>query len=154
MKPAVYSQLYIHLVFAVKNRDAILTGDIRIELFSYISGILTNKKQKSIIINGFSDYVHIFFGMNTTMSISDIVADLKRSSALLANEKKWFKGKFQWQEGYGAFSYSKSQIENVFNYIQNQEEHHKKRTFKEEYLDLLNKFEVEYDDRFLFEFFE
>jgi REP element-mobilizing transposase RayT len=154
MKPGVYTQLFIHLVFAVKNRECILSESIRKEVFSYMSGLLTNKKHKSIIVNGYTDHVHVFFGLNPVMSISDIVADLKRSSSLLINEKKWLRGKFQWQEGYGAFSYSKSHVENVYNYILNQNVHHKKRPFKEEYLDLLKKFEVDYDERYLFEFFD
>jgi len=154
MKPGVYTQLFTQLVFAVKDRECILSELKRKEVFSYMSGMLTNKKHKSIIVNGYSDHVHVFFGLNPVMSISDIVADLKRSSSLFINEKKWLKGKFQWQEGYGAFSYSKSHLENVYNYILNQNEHHKKRPFKEEYLDLLKKFEVEYDERYLFEFFD
>ena len=154
MKPGVYTQLYSQLVFAVKQRECLLSESIRKEVFSYMSGLLTNKKHKSIIVNGYADHVHVFLGLNPTICISDIVADLKRSSSLFINEKKWLKGKFQWQEGYGAFSYSKSHVEIVYNYILNQNEHHKKRPFKEEYLDLLKKFEVEYDERFLFEFFE
>ena len=154
MKPGVYTQLYIQLVFAVKYRECLLSEPIRNEVFSYMTGLLTNKKHKSIIVNGYADHVHVFFGMNPTMSISDIVADLKRSSSLLINEKGWFKGKFQWQEGFGAFSYSKSHVEKVYNYIINQKEHHQKKPFRDEYLDLLNKFEVDYDERFLFEFFD
>ena len=134
--------------------ECLLTEPIRKEVFSYMSGVLTNKQHKSIIVNGYSDHVHVFFGLNPTMSISDIVSDLKRSSSLFINEKKWYKGTFQWQEGYGAFSYSKSYIETVYNYILNQKEHHKKSSFKEEYLDMLKKFDIEYDDRFLFEFFD
>jgi REP element-mobilizing transposase RayT len=154
MKPGVYTQLYIQLVFAVKYRECLLSEPIRNEVFSYMTGLLTNKKHKSIIVNGYADHVHVFFGMNPTMSISDIVADLKRSSSLLINEKGWFKGKFQWQEGFGAFSYSKSHVEKVYNYIINQKEHHQKKPFRDEYLDLLKKFEVDYDERFLFEFFD
>ncbi len=153
MKPGVFTQLYIQLVFAVKYRDRLLNDDIREEVFSYMSGIVTNSKHKSIIINGVSDHVHIFLGLNPNLSISDTVRDLKRSSSLFINEKKWFKSKFQWQEGYGAFSYSKSQVDNVYNYIQKQEEHHKKTTFREEYIDFLKKFEIEYDKKFLFDFF-
>lgn len=154
MKPGVFSQLYTHLVFAVKNRECLLTEPMRKEVFSYMSGLLTNKNHKSIIVNGYSDHVHVFFGMNPTMCVSDIVSDLKRSSSLFINEKKWFRGKFHWQEGYGGFSYSKSHVENVYNYILNQSNHHRKKTFKEEYLELLKKFEVEFDEKFLFEFFE
>lgn len=154
MKPGVYTQLFTQLVFAVKYRESLLSEPIRKEVFSYMSGLLTNKKHKSIIVNGYSDHVHVFFGLNPVACISDIVADLKRSSSLFINEKKWFRGKFQWQDGYGGFSYSKSHVENVYNYLLNQAEHHKKRPFKEEYLDLLKKFEVEYDKKYLFEFFD
>ena len=128
--------------------------DFRKDVFRYLSGIATNMKHKSIIINGVSDHVHIFLGMNPSVSVSDTVWELKRSSSLFINSKNWLNNKFNWQEGYGTFSYSKSHIENVYNYILNQEEHHKKRTFREEYIDLLKKFEIEYDERFLFEFFD
>lgn len=147
-------KLFTQLVFAVKHRESLLSEPIRKEVFSYMSGLLTNKKHKSIIVNGYSDHVHVFFGLNPVACISDIVADLKRSSSLFINEKKWFRGKFQWQEGYGAFSYSKSHVENVYNYLLNQAEHHKKRPFRDEYLDLLKKFEIEYDEKYLFEFFD
>ena len=153
MKPGVYTQLYVQLVFAVKHRDRMLNDSIRKELFSYMSGTLTNLKHKSIIINGISDHVHVFLGLNPSISISDTVWELKRSSSLFINNKKWFQSKFQWQEGYGSFSYSKSQIDNVYKYIENQEQHHKRVTFKEEYIDFLEKFEIEYDSKYLFDFF-
>ncbi|RLD59951.1 MAG: transposase [Bacteroidetes bacterium] len=119
-----------------------------------MSGIATNMKHKSIIINGVSDHVHIFLGMNPSISVSDTVWELKRSSSLYINDKNWLSNKFNWQEGYGTFSYSKSHIDNVYKYILNQEEHHKKRTFREEYIDFLKKFEIDYDERYLFEFFD
>jgi len=153
MKPGSYTQLYVQLVFAVKFRERLLTENIRKEVFSYMSGILTNKKHKSIIINGYTDHVHVFFGLNPSVSVSDTVADLKRSSSIYINENRLLPGKFQWQDGYGAFSYSKSGIENVYNYILNQVEHHRVKPFREEYLELLKAFDIEYDDRFLFEFF-
>jgi putative transposase len=155
MKPGTFTQLHIHMVFAVKNRECLLHKSQREELFKYTSGILENKKCKSIIINGFSDHIHIFTGLNPTVSISDLVHDVKSSSSAFINsEKKWFRGKFYWQDGYGAFSYGHSQVQDVYQYILNQEIHHGKRPFREEYLELLRKFEVEYDERFLFEFFE
>ena len=154
MKPGVFTQIYIQLVFAVKNREALLINEYRKEVFSYMSRIASNIKHKSIIINGMLDHIHIFIGLNPSVSISNTVYELKRSSSLFINNKKWFRGKFSWQEGYGAFSYSKSQIENVYNYILNQEKHHTKTTFREEYIDFLNKFEIDYDKRFLFEFFD
>jgi len=154
MKPGVFTQLHIQLVFAVKHRDRLLKDDIRKEIFSYMSGIVTNLKHKSIIINGVSDHVHIFLGLNPSVSISDTIWELKRSSSLFINSNNWFKSKFKWQDGYGAFSYSKSQVENVYNYVLNQEEHHKKNTFREEYIDFLDKFEIEYDKKYLFDFFD
>lgn len=153
MKPGVFTQLYIQLVFAVKYRDRLLKDAIRPEIFSYMSGTLTNLKHKSLIINGTSDHVHVFLGLNPTMSISDTVWELKRSSSLFINNKNWFRSKFQWQEGYGAFSYSRSHIDNVYKYIENQEQHHKRTTFREEYIDFLEKFEIEYDNKYLFDFF-
>ncbi|RLD38797.1 MAG: IS200/IS605 family transposase, partial [Bacteroidetes bacterium] len=128
MKPGVFTQLHIQLVFAVKHRDRLLNNNIRKEVFSYMSGIVTNLKHKSIIINGVSDHVHVFLGLNPSVSISDTIWELKRSPSLFINNNNWFNSKFNWQDGYGAFSYSKSQVENVYNYILSQEEHHKRRT--------------------------
>jgi len=153
MKPGVFTQLNTQLVFAVKYRDRLLTKEIRAEVFSYMSGILTNRKHKSIIINGMSDHVHILFGSNPNDKLSDLVACLKRDSSSFINEKNWFKGKFHWQDGYGAFSYGRSQLDKIYNYILNQENHHNRRTFCKEYTELLNKFEAEYEDKYLFEFF-
>ncbi len=154
MKPGTYTQLYIHLVFAVKFRECLLNKNHRQELYKYTSGILENKNCKSIIINGYSDHIHIFMGLNPVISISDLVRDVKRSSSLfINNDKNWFRGKFSWQDGYGAFSYSKSQVKNVYQYIFNQEKHHIKRSFRAEFLSLLRKFEIEYDEKYLFEFF-
>ena len=154
MKPGKYTQLYIQLVFAVKNRDALLTKNIRSRVFEYISGIITELKHKSIIVNGVSDHVHILLGLNPSISISDTVHAIKRSSSLFINNEKLCKFRFSWQEGYGAFSYSKSQLENVFRYIENQEEHHKKKSFRIEYLNFLEKFEIEFDEKYLFDFIE
>jgi len=153
MKPGTYTQLYVQFVFAVQNRDAVLNKDIRFRVFEYLSGILKEMKHKSIIINGISDHVHVFVGLNPAISISDTVHELKRGSSLFINDEKLCKNKFSWQEGYGAFTYSRSHIDNVYKYIQNQEAHHKKITFREEYIDFLKKFEAEYDERYLFEFF-
>lgn len=146
-----FSQIYIQIVFAVKGRENLIGKSWKDELHKYISGIITNKGQKSIIVNGVSDHVHIFVGLKPAMAISDLVRDIKNNSSNFINEKKFIKGKFSWQEGYGAFSYAHSQIENVYQYIANQEEHHKKKTFKEEYLDFLQKFEIEYNEKYLFE---
>jgi len=154
VKPGVFTQLYTHLVFAVKYRDRLLKREIRYDLFKYISGIITNRKHKSIIINGYLDHIHILIGLNPNDKISDLIATIKRSSSLYINDKCFFNNKFHWQDGYGAFSYGKSQLKNVYKYIANQEEHHKVHTFRKEYLKLLEKFEIEYDEKYLFTFFD
>ena len=154
MKPGAYTQLYIHLVFAIKYRERLLTKEIRTELFKYISRIISNRKHKAIIINGMADHIHILIGLNPNDKITDLVACIKRESSSLINEKKFFHGKFYWQDGYGAFSYSRSMLDIIYRYIANQETHHKKRTFREEYVDLLNKFQIKYDVKYLFDFFE
>lgn len=119
-------------------------------IYKYITGILQNKDHKMISINGMSDHVHILFGMRPSQSLSDLMKDIKGNSSKWINEKSFVKGKFSWQEGYAAFSYSKSQLPNVIKYIEEQEKHHTKRTFMEEYLELLKLFEIEYDERFVF----
>jgi REP element-mobilizing transposase RayT len=149
--PGTYSQVYIQVVFAVKGRENLIAGKWKDELQQYISGIITNKEQKSIIVNGMPDHIHAFIGLRPSMAISDLVRDIKNNSSNFINEKKWVKGKFSWQEGYGVFSYSHSQIETVYNYILNQEKHHKKKTFREEYLDFLKKFNIEYHEKYLFD---
>ena len=154
MKPGTFTQLYVQLVFAVKNRNAILSKHIRARVFEYIGGITSEMKHKTIIINGVSDHVHIFIGLNPSISISDTVFNIKRSSSLFINKENLCPEKFEWQEGYGAFTYSKSQIKDVYNYIENQEQHHRKSTFKEEYINFLTKFEIEHDIKFLFDFLE
>lgn len=154
MKPGTFTQMYVHLIFAVKHREAALNKDIRTTVFKYISGIITNMKHKSIIVNGVSNHVHILIGLNPVQSISKTVHDIKRNSTLYINQERLCKGTFSWQEGYGGFTYSRSQIENVYNYIQNQEKHHAKSTFKSEYIQFLKNYEIDYDDRFLFDFWE
>jgi putative transposase len=149
-----YSQIYIQVVFAVKGRENLIDKSWQAELHKYISGIIKAKGQKSIIVNGVGDHIHCFIGLTPSMSISDLVRDIKNNSSKFINEKKFVKGKFQWQEGYGAFSYAHSQIEQVYNYILNQEEHHKSKKFKEEYLDFLNKFQIEYKLEYLFDWIE
>ncbi len=149
-----YSQITIHLIFAVKNRDYLLQSDFRDEIFMYISGIFKNLNQKLICINGIPNHIHILFGLNPDSSISNVVRDVKRFSTKFINEKRYLKGKFAWQEGYAAFSYSRSQRDKVINYINNQEKHHKVKTFKEEYIELLEKFEIEYKSEYLFNWLE
>jgi REP element-mobilizing transposase RayT len=135
MKPGTFTQMYVQLVFAVKNREAGLLKEIRPRVFEYMSGILTNQKHKSIIINGISNHVHILFGLSPSVSVSDTVHEIKRSSSIFINDKRLCPCRFSWQEGYGAFTYSRSQIENLYNYISTQESHHKIKPFKEEYVD-------------------
>ena len=149
-----FSQIYIQAVFAVKGRENLLEKKWREEVFKYMVGIIKNKGQKPIIVNGVSDHVHVFVGLKPSMSVSDLIRDVKNNSTNFINEKKFVKGKFSWQEGYGSFSYSHSHIENVYNYILNQEEHHRKKTFHEEYLEFLKNFDVEYDEKYLFEWIE
>jgi REP element-mobilizing transposase RayT len=146
-----FSQIYIQYVFAVKGRQNLLQKPWREEVFQYISGIIKGKNQKPIIVNGVADHVHVFVGLKPSMLISDLVRDIKNNSSNFINERKFIKGKFSWQEGYGVFSYAQSQVETVYQYIANQEEHHKKQTFKEEYMEFLNKYEVEYDEKYLFD---
>ena len=153
MKPGAFTQFYIQLVFSPKHRDRLLVEKIRPRIFEYLSGITTNLGHKSIIINGVTDHVHLFLGLNPKISVSETVKELKRSSSIFINEQRFFSGKFEWQEGYGGFSYGRSQIENVYEYIKNQEKHHQKRTFREEYLEFLKKYEIEFEDQYLFEFF-
>ncbi|MCW0484752.1 IS200/IS605 family transposase [Gaoshiqia sediminis] len=154
MKPGTFTQIYIQLVFSPMNRQCLLQKNIRPRVFEYISGIITNLGHKSIIVNGIADHVHLFIGMNPNLSVSDTVKEIKRASSLFINENRLTPGKFQWQHGYGGFSYSRSHIEKVYDYILNQEEHHKKKTFREEYLDFLKKYEISFEDQYLFEFFE
>jgi len=125
MKPGAFTQLYTHLIFAVKYRERLLTKNIRDEVFRYISGIIINRRHKSIIINGMPDHIHILVGLKPDDKISDLVGSIKKNSSVYINEKKLFHGTFHWQDGYGAFSYGKSQLNNVYSYILNQEIHHK-----------------------------
>ena len=130
--PGTFSQIYIQYVFAVKGRENLLQKPWRDEVFKYISGIIKSKDQKPIIVNGVSNHVHVLVGMKPSMTISDLVRDIKNNSTNFINDQKFLKTKFSWQEGYGAFSYAHSQLDNVYRYIANQEEHHRKKTFQEE----------------------
>jgi putative transposase len=149
-----YTQLNIHVVFSVKGRENILPDKKRPEIFKYISGILTNIDQYSLAVNGYKDHVHIFFEMQPTKSLSDIIRIVKANSSKWINDNKIIPGNFLWQEGYGGFSYSRSQRNNVIQYIMKQEEHHTKKTFREEYLELLKDFEIDFEEQYVFEFYE
>ncbi len=146
-----YTQIYIQIVFTVKGKEKIISKKWKNELYKYISGIITKKGHKSIIVNGVSDHIHLFVGLNPSMAISDLVRDIKNNSSKYINNNKFVKGKFSWQEGYGAFSYAHSQVEQVYNYILNQEQHHHKKTFQEEYVEFLNKFDIDYNEKYLFD---
>ena len=149
-----YSQIYIQVVFAVKGRNNLLQKPWRDEVFKYISGIIKGKNQKPIIVNGVSDHVHLFIGLKPSMCLSDLVRDIKNNATNFIKNSNFIKGEFAWQEGFGAFSYSQSHIDNVYQYILNQEEHHRESTFREEYLEFLERFEIEYDEKYLFEWYE
>ena len=149
-----FSQIYIQIVFAVQNKEAMISASWEEELYKYITGIVRNKGQKMLAINGMPDHIHLFIGMKPACCLSDLVREVKKSSNEFIAEKKFSKFKFNWQEGYGAFSYSHSQIDNVIKYIMNQKEHHRKLTFREEYLDFLKKFELEFKDEYLFKWIE
>jgi REP-associated tyrosine transposase len=149
-----YSQLNIHCIFAVKGRENFITRSFRDDLHRYMSGILKNDGSYSLAVNGWKDHVHVFFELQPTMAIADQMRMLKATSSKWINDNKLVKGRFQWQEGYGAFSYSRSQRNSVIKYITYQEEHHKKKTFREEYLELLKKFEILFEEKYVFEFYE
>lgn len=149
-----YSQIYIQIVFSVKGRENLISRMWKEELNKYIAGVIKGKDQKPIIVNGMPDHIHAFIGLKPSMAISDLARDIKNNSSKFINDNNWVRGKFSWQDGYGAFSYAQSQIEKVFNYIKNQESHHKKKTFHEEYLELLTKFEIEYNQKYLFDWIE
>lgn len=149
-----YTQIYIQVVFAVKGRDALIHHIWEEQLYKYITGIVQNKQQKMLAINGMPDHIHFFIGMKPTCCLSDLVREIKKSSNDFIQEKGLSKFKFNWQEGYGAFSYSHSQLDTVIAYINNQKEHHSKKSFKEEYLELLTKFNIEFKSEHLFDWIE
>jgi REP element-mobilizing transposase RayT len=152
--PGTFSQIYIQIVFAVKGRDSLIQKDWEERLYQYITGIVKAKDQKLLAINGISNHIHIFIGMKPSCCLSDLVREIKKSSNVFVKENKLSKFKFSWQEGYGAFSYSHSQIDNVVKYVMNQKEHHRKVSFKDEYIDFLKKFEIEHDEKYLFEWID
>jgi REP element-mobilizing transposase RayT len=145
-----YTQIHIQAVFTVLNRECIITDLWRNELYKYITGIVQNNKHKLLAINGMPDHIHILFGLRPSPSLSDLMQDIKGGSSRWINEKRFVRGKFSWQEGYGAFSYSKSELPVVINYIECQQQHHHKINFIDEYLGLLNEFEIDYSDEFIF----
>lgn len=152
--PGTFSQIYIQVVFAVKSRENLIQHSWEEELYKYISGIVRNKEQKMLAINGLPDHIHFLIGMKPSCCLSDLVREVKKSSNEFVNEKQFLKHKFYWQEGYGAFSYSHSALDSVIAYINNQKEHHKKQSFREEYTEFLKKFQLEYKDEYLFKWIE
>lgn len=149
-----YTQMYAQIVFAVFGRANVINSYHRDELEKYICGIVNNRKCKPLSLYCNPDHMHILLGLHPTVSISDLTRDIKSASSKFINEKKWIAGKFAWQDGFGAFTYSKSQIDSVAKYILNQPFHHRKKTFREEYLEILRKNEVEFDERYLFEWYD
>lgn len=149
-----YTQCYFHLIFSPKNRDALIHKSWKDNLEKYITTCIQNRKHKSLAINAQPDHIHIFIGYYLSDLIPDLVEDIKTSSNSWIKENRFTKFKFDWQRGYGAFTHSRSQVDQVVKYILNQEEHHKKRSFREEYLDILRKNEVDYNEAYLFDFFD
>jgi putative transposase len=149
-----FSQIYLQFVFAVKHRQALIPKEHKEELHKYMTGLVQNRNAKMLAIHCMPDHVHLFVGFKPIISISDFIKEIKVESNEFINSKKWVKGKFAWQEGYGVFSYSQSHIGNVIDYVNNQESHHQKKSFKEEYVEFLKKFEIPYEEKYLFDFKE
>jgi putative transposase len=147
-----YTQIYIQVVFAVSGRQNLIPTEHKQELHKYTTGIITNQNQKLIAVNSMPDHVHLLIGMKPDMALSSLVREIKAGSSKFINERHWIRGRFTWQEGFGAFSYAHSQLSAVIRYIENQENHHNRRSFKEEYLTLLKRFAIAYDDRYVFNF--
>ncbi len=145
----IYTQLYIQIVFAVQNRESLVQSEWEDEFYKYITGIVQNNKHKLIAINGVPNHIHVFIGYKPHQLLPDLLQDIKGSSSGWINRKGFVRGKFRWQESYGALSYSHSQIDSVVKYIMNQKQHHKTKTFREEYIEFLNRFNIEYDERYI-----
>jgi putative transposase len=145
-----YTQIYIQIVFAVEGRQNLIDPQHNDELQKYITGIITAQRQKLIAINNMPDHAHLLIGQRPDSALSDLVGDIKSGSTNFVNRKRWVRGRFSWQEGFGAFSYSHSQLGSVIRYIQDQQTHHKRRSFRDEYVALLDKFSVPYDQRYVF----
>ena len=149
-----YTNLYIQIIFAVKGRENLIIEKYREEVEKYICGIISNKDSKPLAIYCNPDHVHVLIGIHPAISISNMAKEIKSNSSKWINQKGWLRGKFSWQNGFGAFSYSKSHLDSVAKYILRQPEHHKRTTFKEEYLDILRKRDVAYDEQYLFEWYD
>lgn len=149
-----YSQLYVHVVFAVKGRENLIHNKWKDELYKYICGIVKGNHQKVYAINGMPDHVHLLISIKPNCLLSDLMRDIKASSSKWINLNKFVRGKFNWQEGFGSFSVSQSQLDKVIAYIDNQESHHKKLSFKQEYIGLLKSYNIEYDEKYVFVWME
>ena len=149
-----FSQIYIQTVFAVSNRQSLIKPEFKEDLYKYMTGIVKNQGQKLIAINGMADHVHILIGLRPAMALADLVKEIKADSTNLINKKRWVRGRFSWQEGYGAFSYGHSQLDTIIRYIQNQQKHHERSSFKHEYLTLLRKFDIAFEEKYVFEFMD
>lgn len=152
--PNTFSQIYLQFVFAVKHRQSLIPDAHKEELHKYITGLVQNRKAKMLAVHCMPDHAHVFVGFKPTILIADFVKEIKVESNEFINDKKWIATKFSWQKGYGVFSYSHSHIDNVVKYVLNQEQHHRKKTFRQEYVDFLQKFEIPFEERFLFDFFD
>ena len=149
-----YTKIYLHIVFSVKGRQSLIHKNWKEDLHKYICGIVNGKAQKVYAIGGVADHIHILVSIKPNIALSDLVRDIKANSSKWIDEKGFTNEKFQWQEGFGAFSYAQSQLDTIIAYINNQEQHHHKKTFKDEYLEFLQKFNVEYEDKYLFEWID
>jgi putative transposase len=151
--PNTYTQLYVHVVVAVKGRANLISRSWKENLYQYITGIITNKNQKLMVINGMPDHLHILIGLRPDCNLSDLIRDIKANSSKWINENKWVAGKFEWQTGFGAFTVGQSQVQAVVKYILNQEEHHKKKTFRDEYIEFLTAYQIDFKTEYIFEDF-
>ena len=142
-----YSQIFVHIIFSVKKRENLIPENNLDEVFDYIAGVIRNKGQKPIIVGGVSNHIHAFIGLKPDVSVSSIARDIKNNSSKFINQKKWVTGKFNWQNGFGAFTYGNSQVGQVVNYIKNQAEHHKLSSFREEFAGFLERFNVEFEEK-------
>lgn len=151
---STYSKIYLQIIFAVRNRQSLISSTWEEKLYKYITGIVQNKNQKMLAINGVKDHIHMLISLSPSCNISDLVREIKKSSNNYIKENNFTKSKFQWQEGFGVFSYSHSQIDKVVKYILNHKEHHKKKSFRDEYVAFLTKYEVGYEEKYLPKFLD
>jgi len=145
-----YSQIYLQVVFAVEGRQNLIQKRNKQELHNYITGIVTQRGQKLLAVHCMPDHTHVLIGLKPSVALSDVVRDVKNASTNFVNRNRWVAGRFSWQEGFGAFSYGHSQLTGIINYIKDQEQHHASRTFRQEYIQFLKKYEIDHDEKFIF----